>query len=318
MCVLGCAALPQPFPSVCLSLFAYRMHRQRPLVVAANRDEYYARSALAAHWWDDAVGAGIFGGRDLAARGTWLAVAGDGRVAGVTNWTHDRAAPPAPRSRGDLARDFLAGRGGAREFADAIDGERYAGFNFLAYDGADLVYASNRTGEVRSLPPGVYGLTNTRLGPGLYHGAWQRSGTASGGDRPWPKAVFGALALHEVAAHATPADLIEMLAKSLVPLETPADREQAPERSYSPCFIHGAEYGTRASTAIVVGNRSLDFVEQQYGPFGKPGRRSTAAIPLAPHRANRSAADPRRSDPASSSATRVADTPMAGRADTLE
>ena len=72
-----------------------------------------------------------------------------------------------------------------------------------------------------------------------------------------------------------------LLARSLLPLETPGDREQAPERSYSPCFIRGAEYGTRASTAVVYGPQSIDFLEQQYGPLGRPGTRTATAIPLA-------------------------------------
>lgn len=269
-------------PSVCLILFAYRLHSQRPLVVAANRDEFYARPALAAHWWDDA---GIFGGRDLEARGTWLAVSGDGRLAAVTNWTEDRDASKPPGSRGVLAPSFLAGGCPARKFVDTIDGDRYAGFNFIAYDGRELVYASNRTGEIRLLDPGVYGLTNTRLGAGLGPGRGSRPARHDdvGPSRPhshdeWPKAVFGALALRDVAAAATTDDLIELLSRSLVPLETPADREQAPERSYSPCFIHGAEYGTRASTAIVFVRESLEFVEQQYGPFGKLGQRSATTI----------------------------------------
>ena len=149
---------------MCLILFAYRSHPDRPLVVAANRDEFYARPARAAHWWDTGQTA-IFGGRDSEALGTWLAVSRDGRLAAVTNWTEDRKAPRSPRSRGDLPWHFLREIGPAREFVDAIEPDRFAGFNFIAYDGVDLVYTSNRTGEVRVLGAGVYGLTNTRLGP---------------------------------------------------------------------------------------------------------------------------------------------------------
>ena len=163
-----------------------------------------------------------------------------------------------------------------------IDGPRYAGFNFLGYDGDELVYTSNRTGEVRVLKPGVYGLTNTRLGPGSIRGRrLPEIGHPHSFDE-WPKAVFGAAALERIAGTATTDDLIDLLGQAHVPLETPADRELAPERSYSPCFIHGAEYGTRASTAVIVGNDSIEFAEQAYGPFGEPGSRATATIPIAP------------------------------------
>ena len=268
---------------MCLILFAYRLHPQRPLVVAANRDEFHARPARRAHWWQAVeTGAPVFGGRDVTAKGTWLAVAASGRLAAVTNWTADRHAPPAPRSRGELATRFLAGCTPAAQFAANIAGELYAGFNFIGYDGESLAYASTRTGEVRMLAPGVYGLTNTRLGPGLRPDG-SRHAIAGGGQpayEEWPKAVFGAAALKPIAGRASLSDLVALLAQSLLPLETPGDREPAPERSYSPAFIHGAEYGTRASTAIIVGPESINFAEQQYGPLGRPGKYTEATIPL--------------------------------------
>ncbi len=291
---------------MCLILFAYRVCDERPLVVAANRDEFYARPSSAAHWWEDGEADGnsqtphgglepgdsrpqsgrIFGGRDLEARGTWLAVSSDGRLAAVTNWTEYRNAPKPPGSRGDLPRSFLTGKQSARGFSAAIDGEQYAGFNLIAYDGDELIYSSNRTAEIRALEQGVYGLTNTRLGPGLVLG--ERATPAFrtvGSVRPhtyeqWPKAVFGAAALARVAETATVFNLVDLLAQPHVPLETPPDREQAPERSYSPCFIHGTDYGTRASTAVIVGNGSVEFVERQYGPHGKPGSDSATTINL--------------------------------------
>ncbi len=264
---------------MCLILFAYLSHKDRPLVVAANRDEFYARLTRAAHWWDDDQAmSGIYGGRDQQAHGTWLAVSGDGRVAAVTNWTEDRTAPKPPGSRGDLPRRFLAGTRGARSFVETIAAENYAGFNFIAYDGHELVYTSNRTGEVRVLGAGVYGLTNTRLGPA--HGAPSAAEPHLPAYQQWPKAVFGAAALSRIAVDATTDDLIELLGEPHLPLETPPDRELAPERSYSPCFIHGTEYGTRASTAIILARDSLEFVERQYGPNGDPGRRSATTICL--------------------------------------
>lgn len=275
---------------MCLILFAYGLHAERPLVVAANRDEFYARPALAAHWWrgDDGE-ADIFGGRDVEAGGTWLAIAGDGRLAAVTNWTERESARKPPGSRGELPHRFLDGTVPAGCFAAAIEGERYAGFNFVAFDGEELSYASNRTGEVRRLRPGVYGLTNTRLGAGLSVGrcdsAVREEPSSAAPPRraydDWPKAVIGAAALQRIAADASPDDLIGLLSQPLLPMETPDDREQSPERSYSPCFIHGSNYGTRASTAIVVGRDSLQFVEQLYGPFGKPGERTEMRVAFA-------------------------------------
>ena len=264
--------------AVCLILFAYRTRFERPLVVAANRDEFHDRPALAAHWWRDAPN--IHGGRDLQAQGTWLAVSRDGRLAAVTNWTDKTGANStarAPRSRGDLPRAFLAGDTSAMAFARAIDGGQYAGFNFIAYDGEALVYASNRTGETRSLPPGTYGLTNTRLG-----GGWPRDGSAPAGAGQWAKARLGAQALRDIAATATTDELLALLAKPLTPIATNEHApEHGPEPAHSPAFIRGAEYGTRASTAVLFEGEGAWFVERQYGPFGKPGRRAATAFRFA-------------------------------------
>lgn len=254
---------------MCLILIAYRLSPRRPLVVAANRDEYHARPSLAAHWWGDA--ANIYGGRDVRAGGTWLAVARDGRLAAVTNWTAQDAPAVAAKSRGDLPRTFLEGGLPPRAFAATINGRDYAGFNFLGYDGETLAYASNRTGEARTLAPGVYGLTNARLGSDA-----------------WPKARLGALALGRIAGDATLDDLLALLAQPLLPEHSATPGEQAgaaqsgPERSQSPAFIRGSEYGTRASTAVIFEQQQVFFAERQYGPLGEPGRHSEATIALTP------------------------------------
>ena len=69
---------------MCLVLFAYRESDPHHLVVAANRDELYARDAAAAHYWESDPN--MLAGRDLSAGGTWLGVTTTGRFATVTNF----------------------------------------------------------------------------------------------------------------------------------------------------------------------------------------------------------------------------------------
>lgn len=254
---------------MCLILFAYRCDADRPLIVAANRDEFYARPALPAHFWDDEPR--IFGGRDLEARGTWLAVSTNGRFAAVTNWTQDLTAPRPPGSRGDLPRHFLNSDISARDYVRTIDGPHFTGFNLIAFDGKDLVYTSNRTDEVRILEPGVYGLTNTRLGD------------------EWSKSVRGAAALERYVTSScgSPAlaSLIELLLDHHVPPDdelplSGRDRETA--RRAAPCFIRGDTYGTRASTAVIVAQDQIQFREQLYEPQGVPAASTDEAIALTP------------------------------------
>ena len=48
---------------MCLIIFAYQSHPDYPLIVVANRDEFYARSTEGAHFWPDVPG--LCAGRDL-------------------------------------------------------------------------------------------------------------------------------------------------------------------------------------------------------------------------------------------------------------
>ena len=117
---------------MCLILFAYRIHADYPLVLAANRDENYSRPTQPAGFWHDQPR--IYGGRDLESGGTWLGINNDGAFAAVTNFRDGHAARHSTRSRGELVADYLRnGRSPASYVAEvsAKAGE-YNGFNLLA------------------------------------------------------------------------------------------------------------------------------------------------------------------------------------------
>jgi len=256
--VLHFTAVYSAMPTLmCLILLANRALDEVPLVVAANRDEFYARPAAPAHRWRHAPA--IFGGMDLEAGGTWLAVSERGRFAAVTNFTETIEGLPPPGSRGALPKDFLEGGESAEGFAARIEHDRYRGFNLLLFDGQNLVYTSNRHPGITTLAPGVYGLANTHLGS------------------HWPKVETGACAL-ERALHDPRIlcrdlePLLDVLADDTVPPdhELPQrGRDVALERRVAPRFIRGEEYGTRASTALVMTTRRIHFHERLFGPNGK-------------------------------------------------
>ena len=41
---------------MCLILFAWKVHRNYPLILIANREEFYERQTAPADFWDDAPG----------------------------------------------------------------------------------------------------------------------------------------------------------------------------------------------------------------------------------------------------------------------
>lgn len=147
---------------MCLILLAWRAHPRHRLVVAANRDEFHARSADRAAFWRDAPE--ILAGRDLEAGGTWMGVSRNGRFAAVTNYRGGRDAN-AVESRGALVTRFLAGGETPANYVSGLAGKLggYSGFNLLACDGRELWWLSNRDGGSRRLEPGIYGLGNFLL-----------------------------------------------------------------------------------------------------------------------------------------------------------
>lgn len=248
---------------MCLVLFAYDPKSENRLVVAANRDELYARPAHSAHYWED--NPGVLAGRDLSAGGTWLGVNRSGSFATVTNFAEEGPSE-APLSRGRLPERFLSFGRDADDFAHHLQGLDYRGFNLLLWDGERLVYTSNR-GVTRVLAPGVYGLANAELGA------------------DWPKVTRGCRALTSALKSGVSTDsLISLLADRWVPADHDLPRRGRPlalERQVAPCFIASDEYGTRASTAVIIGTHRVRFAEQEYGPKGVPGDRSEFEFNLA-------------------------------------
>lgn len=245
---------------MCLIGFALDAHDDFLLLLAANRDEFYARDSAPAAWWDGP--ARTWGGRDRVAGGSWLAIDHRGRLAAVTN-VREPGAPPGRCSRGQLVADFVAGSDMVERYAERVAARAgdFAGFNLLLFDPAarnPVMYVSNRhPRRVLDVPPGVHGLSNHLL------------------DSDWPKvrrlADRIAGTLHD--AHA-PVDvvLLDALAdRSQPPDETLPDTGVglARERSLAPAMIVAPElgYGTRASTVVAVRRDGrVEAIERSWMP----------------------------------------------------
>jgi len=145
---------------MCLIVLAWRAHPEFPLIVAANRDEFHARPAAPAAFWEDHPA--LLAGRDLEARGTWMGVSRTRKFAAVTNYRGAKE-PRAVESRGALVSRFLSNGARPGEYIESLKASLYSGFNLLATDGAELWWTSNRDGAPRRLDPGIYGLGNTLL-----------------------------------------------------------------------------------------------------------------------------------------------------------
>ena len=152
---------------MCLVVLSLGEHPDYPLILAANRDEFYARPTRDANWWPDKPD--VVGGRDLQAGGAWLAAHRGGRFATVTNFGEARRPEPRQLSRGLLVTGFLDSDMAPADYLGAIDGDAYAGFNLIVGDSNGVAYLSNRDDGVRELVAGTYGLSNT-----LLDGPWHK------------------------------------------------------------------------------------------------------------------------------------------------
>ena len=158
---------------MCLIAMAWGTSAQFPLVIAANRDEFYARPTAplaqwTAHAGDTAAsqlntsqpttsqpttspsnpGHTIISGRDLQDGGTWMGFSPIGRFAMLTNVRNPTATVPSqPRSRGHLVVDWLSSQATANDWAAQRDFAAYAGFNLIVGDWSNqqLHYLSNQS-----------------------------------------------------------------------------------------------------------------------------------------------------------------------------
>ncbi|MDH3690636.1 MAG: NRDE family protein [Gammaproteobacteria bacterium] len=238
---------------MCCLFLALGGHPQLPLVVAANRDEFYGRATEPARFWvDDGQ---ILAGRDIEQGGTWLGLTRSGRFAAVTNFREPGRAKPDAPSRGHLVRDFLQGQDAPDQYiADLAQiGANYNGFSIVVGTVGQLMYYSNRGEDPIQLDSGIYGLSNHLL------------------DTTWPKIRRGKDKLKRLLA--TPAGPSASDLLNLLQDRTVADDKELPqsglelqqERVLSPIFVAAESYGTRCSTAIRLSyDGSLDFTERTF------------------------------------------------------
>ncbi|WML38043.1 NRDE family protein [Neobacillus sp. OS1-2] len=151
---------------MCLILFAYQVHPEYKLIVAANRDEFYQRPTAPAHFWEDQPE--ILAGRDLEKMGTWMGVTASGRFAALTNYRNPRESTDGKHSRGELVADALKYNGDSKDYMKQIVRHKdlFPGYNLLAGDGDELFYYSNIGNKLEKLEPGLYGVSNHLLNSG--------------------------------------------------------------------------------------------------------------------------------------------------------
>ena len=239
---------------MCLIVFDWRPDAvDGPLLtLAANRDEFFRRTAEPIHWWHDAPA--VLAGRDLVGGGTWLGMSRHGRFAALTNYRAPREMRPDAPTRGTLVSDWLSSsahdsNGSPHETPLAYlqhvaqTGDIYNGFNLLVGDWTrrELAWYCNRSDAVPTLlAPGTHGISNAVL------------------DTAWPKLVKKRAELGTLLTRGAmpPLErLIDLMRDPRLARDDELPSTGIPlerERVLSAAFIEAPDYGTRGTTALRV------------------------------------------------------------------
>ncbi|MBS1950852.1 MAG: putative NRDE family protein [Cytophagales bacterium] len=243
---------------MCLIFLAVNQHPNYKLIVAANRDEFYARHTESASYWKNHPD--ILGGRDLEAVkpngtcGTWMAVKLNGRIAMVTNYRDLKNLKAQAPSRGHLVTNFLLSNESPQSYLQRVETEadQYNGFNLIVGNANELFYLSNYKNGIEKISNGLHGLSNALL------------------DTAWPKVLIGKEKTKTLFREQTidPQKILDALHD-----EHPAPDDQLPdtgvglerERMLSSMFIKSPNYGSRCSTLVTVNHDNhFQFVERVY------------------------------------------------------
>jgi uncharacterized protein with NRDE domain len=253
---------------MCLIALAWKVLPRFPLLLVANRDELHERPADPLQVWPQQPD--LFGGRDALAGGSWLLLSRRRRMAAVTNVRAGALPAPALRSRGALVHDFVAGDASAGGFCRLLTDRAadYGRFNLLLWDGDELWLAGNHPAfRARPLGAGLHAVSNGDF------------------DADWPKTrrLRAALA-NWIGLHPQASNEVEPLFAALADREPVQDAELPDtgvglerERLLAPPFVLHPVYGTRCSSVLLVGDRSLLMLERRFAADGREQGRSRVA-----------------------------------------
>ncbi len=237
--------------TMCTIVILRHIHPEWPLVLAANRDELYARPADGPRVLSAAPRL-IVGGRDLERQGTWMGVTDGGFFVGLTNQRGSANLTRAPRSRGEVVLNALSA-GSVEEtdrYLSSLDAREYNPFNLLYGDAGQLRVAYARPDSERiqreDVPPGVHVLPNDVLDtPAMPKVARARKLAEKAARKPWPETV-------EALQAALADHLLPERAPELLPEEEGLPELRERIRQYQALCIHTPGYGTRSSAIVAL------------------------------------------------------------------
>lgn len=229
---------------MCTLIVLYHVDPERPLVIAANRDEFRSRRSTTPRLVSTRPR--VLAGIDEKSGGTWLGATQDGFFAGLTNQRTGNFSQSTRASRGQLVSECLglADPSRVRSHLEGIQPADYNPFNLMFGNASQLwvAYSRREASKVHfeSVPHGVSVLPNGELGSARF-----------------AKVARAKALLAKPGASLAASRLRYVLADHVRP---PLSRvPRPPRRSLMPRFwarqldslcVHAGVYGTCSSTLI--------------------------------------------------------------------
>ncbi|KAK2582684.1 hypothetical protein KPH14_004958 [Odynerus spinipes] len=239
------------------------------LILASNRDEFFKRPALPAHYWKQYPM--CLGGVDMEPGkegGTWLALSTKGKAGVILNLLHEPSTTGTPKKgRGNLISDYIISNNSAESYLQNLHRENQVTQSYNPYN---LVLINLYTADVHYLSS-----SSKSKGPEICQNDILGFGNSEI-ECPYKKVKVGKEKFSNIVHNAKSSQqdhLIEDLLKFLKSKERHLPDTELQRRSpnrfedLSSICVSIDEYGTRTHTILMVnGLNQLTFVEETLMP----------------------------------------------------
>lgn len=249
---------------MCILFLAINQHPDYPLIVAANRDESFARPSQPMHYWQD--NPSILAGRDSLQGGSWLGVNLAGQFCAVTNFRIGKPRKEQAKSRGQLVQQYLTAETNEKTDSHFIaDLEKtyreYNPFNLVFGRPENIHIFCSEDASLYHLKDGFHSLSNGKI------------------NQHWPKMSCGVQRLTELIDKNTPLDIARL--NAIMRDDTKASDHELPntgvsqtiEKQLSSIFIRATNhnipdydgtYGTRTTSYLLYSHTHISIYEFNY------------------------------------------------------
>ena len=236
---------------MCTLFLALEKHKDFPVVLIENRDEFFARKSTTPHWWKNN---NFFAGQDLEKGGTWLGHHKNGNWGVVANYRDLTKPILGERSRGDLIPTIIGEEYTAENASQFLieNGKDFGPFNLLYSISNEVFCYNSELNKIEKLEAGIYGLSNAYL------------------DTPWFKIVKGKKVFEKLIAQKK---LNKEAIFNMMLDEEKASENQLPEtglpleieKLVSSLYIKSKDYGTHCTTLLTIAKTGkLKFEEKRF------------------------------------------------------